>query len=118
MTARHSPLLAETVTFTTGEVVMILLVLLAVALVVVALVVVGFVCARRGGRGSASARTTWFVIAAIESVFAVSVLPQAVNGELGVLIPALVVAAQAAVYVQARGRVSPDEMGPADEDRP
>lgn len=99
-------LLAETVSFTEGEILVIILVLLGMLAVVVATVGLGFFWAWRAGRGSQLALAGWICIASLEAVAVLGSVASlfssgpnpVVAGPLGALV------GQGALYFVTRGK--------------
>ena len=96
-------LLAEAVSFTEEEILVILLVLLGMLLVAVSAVVLGCIWAWRAGRGSQLALGGFAAVVGLEALATVARLPDAVGGDVA-MAPAAVIALQVALYLTARGR--------------
>lgn len=97
-------MLAETPTFTSGEMLLILLVLVGVVAVAVTTFALGCFWARRAGRGSKPALVGWLVVASLEVLFLLPTLPGVLRGELFVTaVPLGALACQVALYLTARG---------------
>lgn len=99
-------MLAETPTFTSGEILLILLVLVGVVAVAVATFALGCLWAWRAGRGSKPALVGWVVVASLEVLFLLPTLPGSLKGELFAVAPPLgALTCQVVLYLTAKGKL-------------
>ena len=100
-----SDVLAETVSLDGGVVLVALIVVLVALALSVAAVVLGFALAPRAARGSTPALAVWTAVVAAEGLFCVWLLVGAVEWGFSPLVLAapVLVAAQVAVFLSARG---------------
>ena len=103
-------MLAETVSFTEQEMLIILLVLLGFLVLTVAAFVLGCFWAWRAGRGSQAALVGWIVVGPLVLVPAVLVsLPGVVRGSFSFIFPACLLATQGALYFASKSTAEPRE---------
>lgn len=99
------PVLAETVSFTEEEMLIIMLVLVGILVATVAVVGLGCLWAYKAGRGSQAALGGWLIVAALEVVALVASLPGLASGpSLLLSLPTGALAAQAGLYLTAKRR--------------
>lgn len=98
-------MLAETVSFTEEEILVILLVLVAILMAAAALVGLGCLWAWKAGRGSQAALVGWSIVGALELLAAAAALPSLVTGpQPFVSAPAAALAVQVSLYITAKRR--------------
>ena len=97
-------MLAETVSFTEEEILVILLVLLGMLLAAGVFVTLGCVWAWRAGRGSQLALAGAITVVTIEAIVLLPTLPAVLRGDLFVVAPAGAIALQAVLYFVARDK--------------
>jgi hypothetical protein len=99
-----SPVLAETVSFTEEEILVILLVLLGMLLAAVVFVALGCVWAWKAGRGSQLALAGAITIVSFEAMAFLAALPSVLSGDFFVVVPAGALALQAILYFVAKDK--------------
>ena len=97
-------MLAETPSIDPAALILILVMLVLILASAVAILVFGFVLAPRAGRGSQRALVWWVIIIALEGLYAVAGVASVFTSgfTIFVLVPPAVIAAQVAMFVQAR----------------
>lgn len=102
-------MLAEAVSLDGGTLLLILVVGVLFLALSVAVLVFGFVLAPRAGRGSRRALGWWVAIVAVEGLYCLGSLAAVLGGDFspGVFLPPLIVAAQVALFLQARRDADP-----------
>ena len=99
-------MLAETPTFTSGEILLILLVLVGLVAVAVATFALGCVWAWRAGRGSKAALVGWVAVGSLEVLLLLPSLPAVLRGELVALpVPLGALACQVGLYLTAKRKL-------------
>ncbi len=99
-------MLAETPTFTSGEILLILIVLVGLVAVAVATFALGCLWAWRAGRGSKAALVGWVAVASLEVLFVLPSLPDALRGGLfAVSAPLGALTCQVVLYLTAKGKL-------------
>ena len=99
-------MLAEAPTFTSGEILLILLVVVGVAAVAVATFALGCVWAWRAGRGSKPALVGWLAVASLEVLFLLPSLPGLFKGDVfAVGAPLGALACQVILFLTAKGKL-------------
>lgn len=97
--------LAETVSFTEEEILVIMLVLLGMLAVVVAIAVLGCIWAWRAGRGSQRALIGFVVVASLEGMASLAAVPALLEDRSLVFIgPVWALGAQVGLFLWARAK--------------
>ena len=98
--------LAETVSFTDEEILVIMVVLIGLAAGVVAIALLGCLWAWRGGRGSQTALVLWLIVASLEGQTLFTAVPGILRGggSPWLAAPLGALAVQVGLYLTARKR--------------
>lgn len=98
-------ILAESISISGPELVLILALFLVVVVGFIAMMAFGCVLARKAGQGSSSALVGWIIIAVIEASVVLPRIPRIIGGarfSLVALAPAIALAVQASMYRSAK----------------